>query len=289
MNDALEPAPCAIANVSSPPAMHEEAQGEARGDVRAAHGKSRRYLFVCGVGRSGTTALARCLNRHPRIVLGVERYGRALMTPPCADFDYCGLFVKDRFFDFRPADSSVGRGPPPSGWPKRLYDDAYRKYDEAIYFGDKIPGLYRRAPFLHETFPGCKVVFLLREPVAVAMSWQARAEDPSDGWFSHNGFAAAITQWNASLAATMLAKTILGDDLIVALFEDVFSRGGRGLERLLAKLQLDSAEIASVDDLLGVGWRIVERDVRACPVRLRYAEEHVDHGTYEWFKEEARR
>ena len=263
-----------------------------------------RYLFVCGVGRSGTTALARCLNRHPRIVLGVERYGRALMTPQCADFDYRGLFVKDRFFDFRPSDgmkagralalskggenSSVGRRPPRWRWPKRLYDDAYRKYDEAIYFGDKIPGLYRRASFLHETFPGCKVVFLLRQPVAVAMSWQARAEDPSDGWFSHNGFAAAIAQWNASLSATMLAKTVLGDDLIVALFEDVFSRGGGGLERLLSKLRLDCAEMASVDDLMAVGRRIVEREVRACAAHLRYAEEHVDRSTYEWFKEEAR-
>ena len=271
----------------------------------SADNRPRGHLFVCGVGRSGTTALARCLNRHRRIVLGVERYGRVLMAPPCPDFDYRSLFVKERFFDFRPSDgmkagrllavskgggnSSVGRQPPRAGWPKRLYDDAYRKYDDAIYVGDKIPGLYRRVPFLHEAFPGCKVVFLLREPVAVGMSWQARAEDPGDQWFAGNGFTTAIAQWNAALTATMLAKTILGDNLIVALFEDVFSESGRGLERLLAKLRLDGSEMAAVDDLLAAGKKVVERDVHASPAQLRYAEEHVDNGTYGWFKAEARR
>ena len=257
--------------------------------------RPRSHLFVCGVPRSGTTALARCLNRHRRVALGIERYRRALLDSN-GETDYGRLFDKDRFFDFRPSDGSAyaklllpslrGTDLEGSDWPKQLYDDAWEKYDSVSYVGDKIPTLYHRALFLRETFPGCKVVFLLRNPVAVALSWQARADNPRDSWSRRNGFAEAIVKWNKALRLTMLAKAVLGGDLTVVLFEEMFA--AQGLRRLLSRLDLDVREMGDIGDLVKMWQRATRRDVRACAAQLRYAEEHTDHGTYEWFKKEAR-
>ena len=63
---------------------------------------ARRELFLCGVGRSGTTALARCLNHHPQVVMGIERYARVLTVAQCC-VDYRALFEKKRFFAFEPS------------------------------------------------------------------------------------------------------------------------------------------------------------------------------------------
>ena len=259
------------------------------------------HLFVCGVARSGTTALARCLNRHRRIVLGIERFRRALIASNAVDCH--GLFEKDRFFDFRRSDNAAytaaatrlaggrettvngGQVTPASGWPWRLYDDARSKYDNALYVGDKIPALYGRAQFLREKFPGCKLVFLVRAPIAVGMSWQVRADNPASPWPRRNGFSEAIAEWNNALKTMMLAKASLGSDLIVVLFEDMFA--DNGLRRLLSRLDLDGGEMGEIRDLAKVWNRAVRRDVRAGSAQSRYVEEHIDHGIYEWFKKEA--
>ena len=262
--------------------------------------RRRSHLFVCGVRRSGTTALVRCLNRHRRVALGIERYRRALLDSS-GEADYCRLFDKDRFFDFRPSDGSAYAKlllPSPRGadvqetfapvleWPKKMYDDAREKYDDVFYVGDKIPDLYRRVRFLREIFPGCKVVFLLRNPVSVALSWQARADNSRDKWSRRAGFAEGIAEWNKALRIAMLAKSVLGGDLTVVLFEEMFA--AQGLRRLLSRLDLDEREMGDIGDLVKMWQRATRRDVQACAAQLRYAEEHADHGTYEWFKKEAR-
>ena len=233
--------------------------------------------------------------------MGIERFRHALTNSNVADCG--GLFDKNRFFDFRSSDNAAytgasvrrpgGKGiaakdgqlAPASGWPQRLYDDARAKYDEALYVGDKIPILYHKVRFLRETFSGCKIVFLLRDPVAVGMSWQVRADNPASPWPRRNGFAEAIGKWNEALKTTMLAKTILDRDLIVVLFEDMFA--DTGLPRLLSRLDLDGREMGDVGALMERWKRTVGRDVRASPAQWRYAKGHADYDTYEWFKKEA--
>ena len=215
--------------------------------------------------------------------MGIERYARVLTVAQCC-VDYRTLFEKKRFFTFEPADSARDASADAA-----LYADAQRKYDDAIYVGDKVPGLYRRIPFLRDVFPACKVVYLLRNPIAVAASWQARAENPRDVWPRENDFAAAVAQWNKSLATTMVAKSFLGDDLIVVLYEEVFGDGSPGLVRLLSKLKLEFDDMRKdVAELLAAGRRIVEREGDADPALARHVAQNADYETYRWFTEEAR-
>ena len=62
---------------------------------------ARRYAFITGCSRSGTTALTRLLNRHPDVAIGYERNnrlaGRGLLTP--------SLFEPERFRRFEADDS----------------------------------------------------------------------------------------------------------------------------------------------------------------------------------------
>lgn len=186
----------------------------------------RKYLFVCGPPRSGTTALGRCLNFHPRIVLGRERYKYRLLAREQNGFDYRGLFAKDRFFRFDPQDSNIDLG-------AKFYEVAVEKYDSAAYVGDKIPRLYRSISFLLRTFSPCRVIYVLREPVSVAASWQRRADDPDDSWPPGSGYERAVDEWNHALAIVNEFKWRAGDQLTVVRFSDLFGEHCREAFRTL--------------------------------------------------------
>lgn len=192
---------------------------------------------MCGPARSGTTALGRCLNFHPRIVLGRERYKYRLLAPEQEGFDYRGLFTKERFFRFVPEDSNQGLG-------AHFYSIAESKYDNVEYVGDKIPRLYRSIPFLLRTFSPCRVIYIAREPVSVAASWQRRADDPGDSWPSISGYERATDEWNHALAIVDEFKRRAGEQVMVVRYSDLFGERCReAFTKLFHRL-----------DLVGRGW-----------------------------------
>lgn len=180
---------------------------------------NRNYLFVCAPPRSGTTALVRCLNFHPKIVVGQERYKYRLLGRQCPTFDYRGLFAKERFFHFDPGDSNIDLK-------ARFYVNAAAKYDAAKYVGDKVPRLYRSIPFLLRTFSPCRIVYIAREPISVAASWQRRADDPDDSWPAAAGYEQAIHEWNHALAAVCEFKERTMDEITVVRYAELFGRHG---------------------------------------------------------------
>ena len=179
---------------------------------------SHDYLFVCGTPRSGTTAMARTLNYHPDIVLGVERFKLRYSDGEYDDAGYRGLFSKDRFFAFSAEDTNVSADMAFA----RKYELSKAKYDSAIYVGDKSPRLYERLRFLRRTFLACRVVFMLRDPFHVARSWQIRATDPNDQWQRCNDYHAAVDEWNASISHVARSTDMFRDDLIVVTYEALF-------------------------------------------------------------------
>lgn len=202
---------------------------------------NKKYLFVCGVARSGTTALAEILNYNPNIVLGIERYKFRFIgsRSPLPD-DPSKLFDEDRFFSFDKEDTNILID---SGKYREVYSKAKKRYQDATYVGDKIPGLYKRLPFLKKNFSSCKVIYIVRNPILVAESWQTRADNPNDSWAAENGFKKSIEEWNRSLQIVYDAFEKWGENLILVDYSKIF--GENAIERypsLLLKLGL-SAEL----------------------------------------------
>ncbi len=238
--------------------------------------EQRRVLFVCGAARSGTTALARLLNTHPDIVVGIERFKYRLLGAQ-DEIDYASLFTRERFFSYEPGDTNID-------FNNTYVNDFQRmrpKFDSAMYVGDKIPGLYKRFRFLGETFPHCKVIFIVRDPMLVAASWESRAADADDGWPEHRGYVQAVEEWNRSLAYALKGRRILRQDLICVSYERTFDSRRHAVLRELGKtLELDNPWNRNSKHFL---WKASDRARRSRVVSeevREYVERHADYEKY---------
>jgi len=145
------------------------------------------YLFIAGCGRSGTTALVHLLNADPRIVLGEERFKFAMdsVTPE--------HFKENHFFNPIPKETNLPR--------PALYQRLHERYLKGgiVYIGDKVPRYAYRLLYLDKMFPGCKILFLLRDLDAVASSFNVRAADADDEWYPESDYREAIKHWHNSM------------------------------------------------------------------------------------------
>lgn len=237
-----------------------------------------RQLFVCGTPRSGTTALARALNTNPRIVVGIERYGRRLFKVP--DGDHRSLFTNDRYFHYEPDDADTDF----NAAHKDLTEASKRKFDTAVYVGDKVPRLYRRLSFINTAFPNCVVVYIIRNPIHVAASWQKRAERSNDRWPQRNGFQEATIEWNASIQLALEARKLLRSRLILLSYERVF--GNRRIpvwRELMRRLELPTAPNESTRRFLDNAFRRATIGRQPPSEVLQYVSRSADYIGYSRF------
>lgn len=231
-----------------------------------------KHLFLMGCGRSGTTALATLLNGHERIALGIERYGNRFFRREFLD---PSLFERERFFDLQEGDTfysdMVAFNP-------RLYATLLERYDQATYRGDKIPLLYRFLPRLLDTFgEDCRVIFIFRNIIDVAASWEARADDPNDATWRAGRTAKAVTEWYQAIEAAL--RHAHDPRVLLVQFEQLFGVG-EGRETLLDFLDLppspgmeETWEWLSVrgrelegQRKRGLGFRELEHILRHAPI-----------------------
>ena len=184
---------------------------------------SKRILVVGGCPRSGTTALVRLLNSHPDILLGDERYYWPFDEGRVSE----ALFERDRFLDLREEDRHwrEGRAPFPPG-------DTGAAYDRARIVGDKYPPLARAAEAIDRALPRAEIVWIVRNPLSVAESYEARRRDGDDAW--HFGAERALADWNDSVRAACMA----GGRVLIVTYERLFASGA-GAARLFEALGLD--------------------------------------------------
>ena len=236
----------------------------------------RRQLFVCGTPRSGTTAVARLLNTHEDVVLGIERYKTRLLLAEDNDVVE-GLFSRERFFRYEPSDTNIDFN--------RIYVNdmarARRKFDDAAYIGDKVPRLYRRLDFLDARFPDCRIVYVLRDPLHVAMSWQARATAHDDSWPPDNDYRQAVAEWNESATMALQAIGSLGSRFMCVSYDRVFGSRGWGVWReLMRHLDLDLRTNSLTKNFMGKARRRGKGAREAQPDVADYVRREANHTAY---------
>lgn len=192
-------------------------------------GSKKQLLFVGGNPRSGTTALWRLLNGHPEVFIGVERYFRHFEKRRLRPFH----FRKGRFLNIKKRDTHEKVS--------SQFDDrekASAAYDRAKIVGDKMPPIVRYYDMIWERFPASTILYILREPLPVAESYQKRKDNPDDGW--NRGYSEAIDEWNHTVAET-LRQIEAGRKIIPVLYERLFSSRS-AVDAMFKALGLDPAE-----------------------------------------------
>lgn len=212
----------------------------------------KELLFVGGCARSGTTVLTRMLNAHPDVLLGNERFYRVFERGELTR----AHFARRRFLTFEPGDT---HDEPPGlamgDRPHFLGEAADERYDAARMVGDKYPPIFRVYDMVAERFQDTHIVYILRNPVSVAESYQARADDVSDRW--PFDFARAVRDWNESVAST-LAALGRGLRVTVVTYEAVI-RSADAVRGVLGRLGLSPQLARPFDDILAHGAALAGR------------------------------
>lgn len=232
----------------------------------------RNVIFVCGVGRSGTSALTELLNHHPDVVVGFERYKNRYKDVKKPD-DLSVLFREDRFFGYQPEDTNntIENG---------KYDEDYRRmrqrFPSAQFVGDKMPGLYRRFRWMERIAPGAHVVHIVRDPVEVANSWNGRVAR-GGGWSAANDHTKAVEEWNFALKETLQTLEAGKLKIGVVRYEQLFDSDDDTPHRLIAWLGLKPSAVFD-EGVAAVRKRAAELSkAREVPKTVRaYVEQRAD-------------
>ena len=225
---------------------------------------TKRILVVGGCPRSGTTALVRLLNTHPHVLIGDERYYWRFDRNQVDG----ALFERERFLDLREEDRHwrEGRAPFPDG-------DTGAAFDRAHVVGDKFPRLAQVAAHLAETLPDAQLLYIVRNPLSVVESYEARRRDETDHW--PFGAERGLADWNAGVRAARRA----GPRTIIVTYERLFGPDSDPA-RLFAALNLDPT-LAAPADVLGQAARLRHREGPRCETTRFLVAQHGDWSAYQ--------
>jgi len=123
-----------------------------------------------------------------------------------------------------------------------------RRFPRARLVGDKYPRLTEHLDFIFRTFEQAKVVVIVRNPVSVLESNQARLDNPDDAYRLATN--KALQRWNQALVDTHSALEA-GQDVVVVSYERLF-RGPAAVARLYGAvgLGMQGANRQRIDKIL---------------------------------------
>ena len=169
-------------------------------------------VFVSGVARSGTSALVSVLNTNPGFLIGMERYffpiRRCEITPE--------HFKRARFLDVQEGDTHA------KNLSMAQQGEAFR---QARYVGDKFPLLYQNFDYIFETFPEARHIYIVRNPLSVAESYDARERNPEDKW--RKSWDIGLREWNDSVRAIAGLTEAQAARFHFVQYEDFFADSAR--------------------------------------------------------------
>ncbi len=243
-------------------------------------------LFVCGPARSGTTAFADYLNRHQEILVCQERYkggrARARITPD--DFAF------DRILDIRPEETQRPIWKNGSEFFVKYHTELLTKKDPAKlkWIGDKGPFYVQWMDALAGNNPGARFIVLYRPIEEVVESWEARAKDPDDHWYSHHSVEKAVETWNMALRKTReFIESSPAPRLLIIGYHDFFYRNETVVSLVSRFLGLE------FDEAVTRAWREASlefesgrrRKEQLSEEQRSFIEEHADRDAEEWVLE----
>jgi len=154
-----------------------------------------RFIFVCGLHRSGTSVLFRALRDHPEVsgfggTDSPEDEGMHLQTvyPPSGRYGGAGAFgfhPESHLTEASPLVSEANR--------EKLFSEWGRYWDlTKTYLLEKSPPNIVRTRFLQAMFPNSYFVILLRHPLAVSFATQKWYRKYRVNW---RGFPRIFEHW----------------------------------------------------------------------------------------------
>lgn len=222
----------------------------------------KKLLFIGGPPRSGTTALADYLNRHPGVLICRERYK---WVPPYEVRPE--LFTFGRILDYRM--SSRGDRAE-TNTPREHHVELLKGKDpeRLEWIGDKTPAYVEILTRLSENNPGSSFIVTYRPLEEVAESFEARSKDPEDPW-RLGGFEDGVERWNAAMRSTRdFVESARNLNVLIVDYRNFFY-DNRSVVPLLSRfLNIE------IDQETQDAWRNLSRDFEA---RRRPKESLNDH------------
>jgi hypothetical protein len=200
----------------------------------------KKFLFVCGCPRSGTSYFHSLLAPHPAIALGLERFNLRMFERRLMPAD----FERSRFLRMEAGDTwydDLSMFP----WQQQLVE---AHYDTAEYVGDKVPRAYQFFDHLITLFPDVRFICLVRNVFDVAASYETRQRDVAH-WDPDWGPRKAVEHWNASLQAILACADVA--PILPVVYEDLIANDST-LDTVAEFLDIDPRP-------LRVGWRQMSR------------------------------
>ncbi|MCB1394406.1 MAG: sulfotransferase [Rhodobacter sp.] len=233
-------------------------------------------VVIGGCPRSGTTALFNVLMSDDRFAIGLERYLRHCIN----DTITADLWTFDRFNELRADDTHVLRTHPNWHMAEPAFERIRVNPERLAYIGDKLPRAARCYPSLFRSAPTAKLLYLLRDPLEVAASFERRAQNPQDSWRAELDHRAAVDFWNFDLARTM--EFYSPARVLILPYETVFARP-EAIDAIFGFLGLDiSPEVRAAHEAAAKE----NADLRANRSQMNSAQvdfvrNHADYGTYQ--------
>ena len=200
-------------------------------------------LFVCGCDRSGTTALAGFLNRHPEILVCQERSNTTHQGEITLD-----LPTYESMLDFGPKET--GDSAPDNDGDRLIKPHpellAHRDPARLRWIGASNSGYVRRMESVAGNNPGARFIVMYRPIEEVAESWETKVAD--DHQISNDGFGQAVKTWNRSLqgARRFIRESLVPRVLLIS-YHDFLYRTGTVVPLISRFLELEFDESSTRD------------------------------------------
>jgi hypothetical protein len=225
---------------------------------------SRRFLFICGLHRSGTSLLHRILAAHPDIsgfhnTGAPEDEGQHLQSvyPRGREFGGPGKFAFERgayLSEISPLLTDANREKLFSEW------SLHWNLSKPVLM-EKSPPNIIRSRFLQAMFPESYFIFLVRHPIAVSLATQK---------WSHTDLPDLVKHWSLAHQAMLQDRNHLKHHMLLR-YEDLVAEPQKQLEAIYRFIGLPSEPVSQpVSDQLNDGYFSVWENYKtAKPERLK--------------------